>query len=435
MSILQELLNVGLVDIGSDDSRFEKMQSTSTALAARFKEKPGLLVPATLISLDEDVDENDPMFALVEDLVVTGWKTLRNTHVNRPRSLLRSIIIDALAASLHGDPRVASVVWNTAAGLLRHGQARLGKAGPVIELLLREAGAIAEAEAVAGAGLPAPGSKKHSRKNASSKKVAPSPTGAIKSEDILADVAGAVGPQIPVVPNLENPNPNWPTSPQPWANDFTPRMATALTKAVNLGTSRLSKSLSEQMVGYLGELEGRFAEEGRDLDQLQTDLTQAHESSRMRLDVLWWSYALYSPSRQLGYRELPLPVAAVAAALDVARIVPPLTPASVCYVLGETILRIARAPDGDNKRSLSSYLEALADAKTDLGDGMPGLPPGDARWALVDMVGEAARGARVLPEVVRSRTGIDAALALSPAELSMWVFRGVQANRLVESLR
>ena len=52
MSTLQELLNFGLVAIGSDDSRFEKMKSASSSLLAKFKEDPSLLIPATLISLD-----------------------------------------------------------------------------------------------------------------------------------------------------------------------------------------------------------------------------------------------------------------------------------------------------------------------------------------------------------------------------------------------
>jgi hypothetical protein len=92
--MLQELLNLGLVDIGSDDSRFEKMQAAGAALVEKLKAEPSLLVPATLIAIDTDVDEDEPLFSLVEELVVAEWKTMRNTHVNRPRELLRSIIVN-----------------------------------------------------------------------------------------------------------------------------------------------------------------------------------------------------------------------------------------------------------------------------------------------------------------------------------------------------
>lgn len=89
MMALQELLNLGLVDIGSDDSRFEKMRAAASAFVTRLNEDPGLLIPSTLIAIDNEVDENDPLFALVEELVILEWPTLRNTHVNRPRELLR----------------------------------------------------------------------------------------------------------------------------------------------------------------------------------------------------------------------------------------------------------------------------------------------------------------------------------------------------------
>ncbi len=103
--MLQELLNLGLVEIGADDSRFQKMQNAANALSRHFVEKPELLVTATLIALDDDSDEGDPFFELVEKLVIVEWVTLRNTHVNRPRQLLRSITVDAIEWSdIDGKP-------------------------------------------------------------------------------------------------------------------------------------------------------------------------------------------------------------------------------------------------------------------------------------------------------------------------------------------
>ena len=96
------------------------------------------------------------MFLLVEELVVAEWKTLRNTHVNRPRELLRAIVIDALATMIKGSAEAAAAVWNTAVGPLRHQQVRLGKAGALVEKLLNEASRTAEAEAVSRATLAVP---------------------------------------------------------------------------------------------------------------------------------------------------------------------------------------------------------------------------------------------------------------------------------------
>lgn len=429
MATLQELLNLGLVDIGSDDSRFEKMQSASSALQAKFKEEPGLLVPATLISLDEGVDEDDPMFSLVEDLVLAEWKTLRNTHVNRPRELLRSIMIDALSTAVSDDHVSAAVVWNSAASPLRHQQMRLGKAGSLIGDILRSAGELAERQAVARAGMATAPIKKRGRKQAERSPLKISAT--IEDQDIVADVARAAGPQYGPVPNLESPNPHWPNTGHPWSNEFTPRMAAALSKVVSLGNARVGEVLAKQLAAHLDEFDKQLAEQFREVERLM----QSQETSRMRLDVLWWSEALYSPTLNTSYRELELPVAALAAAVDLAGIVPPLAPASVCYVLSETLFRVSRLRGGSGDLSVEAFMDGIAKAKTEFGERLVRSPTSKGRVPLVDLVAESARGARVSAETLRHRAGVDPALMLTPSEFAMWVFRGIQASRLVETLR
>lgn len=437
MSSLQELLNLGLVDIGSDDSRFDKMQSASSALLAKFKDEPSLLIPATLISLDEGIDENDRILELVENLVVAEWKTLRNTHVNRPRELLRSIIIDSLAAAVNGSHDSAGVVWNSAVSPLRHRQVRLGRAAPVIENLLKGASKLAEQEAIMRAGLPAtvPQKKQSRKKPPSSEKVEFNISASISDDDVFADVARSAGPNHPQNQKLYNPNPNWPNQHQPWANEFATRMATALSKAVNLGSARIAESLSEQLARYLGDFEKQLTEQIREVEQSQSEILQVHDASRMRLDVLWWSDALYSPLLQVGYRELGLHVAAVAAAVDLSSIVPALVPSSVCYVLGETLLRLSQLKEDSIERSVLEYLEGISEANIEFGDRLPTLSTNSMRLPLINLVGEAAKGSRVDPDAIRQCAGIDPSLVLSPAEFAMWVFRGIQANRLVEVLR
>lgn len=436
MSTLQELLNLGLVEIGSDDSRFDKMQSASSALSARFKEEPRLLIPATLISLDEGVDEDEPMFALVEELVVAEWKTLRNTHVNRPRELLRSTIIDALANTVAEDPISAGIVWGSAAAPLRHSQVRLGKAASIIEMLVKNTCKLAEEEAVARSGFITSAPKKRKKKKPSStKKLSFNISAEITDDEIVAGVASSAGPNHPEVPNLENPNPHWPNQGQQWSHEFATRMATAIANAVNSGNSHISKSLSEQLAGYLGEFKNQITEQLSQVKQLQDDTLQTHESRNMRLEVLWWSDALYSPVMQVGYRELDIPVAAVAAAVDLASIVPPHAPASACYVLGETLLRITQFNSNDDEITVHAYLDGIANTKLEFGDLLPVLPTNTMRLPLVGLVSESVANSHVSPEDVRKRAGIDPSLKLSPAEFAMWVFRGIQANRLVEVLK
>ncbi|MEW8500779.1 MAG: GTPase-associated system all-helical protein GASH, partial [Candidatus Thiodiazotropha taylori] len=63
--MLQDLLNFGLVDIGSDDSRLAKMELASAKLSQQFGKSPPLLITATLVALDENIDEKTAFFELV----------------------------------------------------------------------------------------------------------------------------------------------------------------------------------------------------------------------------------------------------------------------------------------------------------------------------------------------------------------------------------
>jgi hypothetical protein len=371
---------------------------------------------------------------MVEELVIAEWPTLRNTHVNRPRELLRSLIIDALATSISKNPKVAGVVWNTAVSPLSHGQTRLGRAKSLIEKLMLQARDAAEAEAILIAGMAPTFSPKRSRKKASTETAPLAVAGRISDKDILQDIGKAAGPQYPAGQPIENANPHWSNQAQHWSLEFAPRMTSAVVKAVNLGITKLAESINGSLASYVGGLQNQFSEQLREVEQVQSEIARGHDMSRMRLDVLWWSEALYSPQLQLGYRELELPVAAVAAAVDLVAIVPPLAPASVRYVLGETVCRIARIANDDTKRPLSVFLERLSTAKTNFGETFSSSATNDARQPLLGLAGEENAGHRSSPDIIRSRTGVDIALELTAADFAMWIYSDLQAKRLVEDI-
>lgn len=427
MSMLQELLNLGLVDIGSDDSRFGKMETAAAALAKQFEESPALLTTATLIALDEDVDEDDPFFELVEGLVIDEWKTLRNTHVNRPRQLLRSIAISAMASVTSEDPERSAIVWNTAAARLGHDQTNLGKASELLEQFFDAAFSTAEGEALRRAGMSAVAATTKRRKSKpSSAPEAPSLDGTIESDDVLQDVARAAGPQYPHVEALDDPNPQWTNSGQAWSHDFTPRMADALVKAVNLGTSRLAESITADLATQVAALEEHLLKQLGEVEALQSKLAESEASERMRLDVLWWSQARYSPSKKAAYAQLPAASVALAAATDLTALVPALAPASVVHVLGETVAACATG----ERTTVMKHLVQIQEAAPELGDVLPTKNTNEARVPLIEIVAEAARGTAVSAKHLRSQAGVDPELMLDPSEFAMWLFRELQARRI-----
>ena len=439
MSTLQELLNLGLVDIGSDDSRFDKIVAAAAALVAKIEEDPSLLIPATLIAIDSDVDEDEPLFSLVEKLVIAEWNTLKNTHVNRPRALLRSIIIDGLSTVVDKSPEAAGVIWYTSVSPLKHGQARLGKEASLVTELVQRSGAVAEQAAVVRAGMTEPDSKKRRQKKISTDVSADIAELELQTEitddEVATDVERSAGPQDLQGQGLSDPNPHWSNEGPPWSQQFTPRMTAALIKAVNLGTKRLADSLSENLSAYLVALEQRLSEQVHRADAIQNKVVESQQAGRMRLNVLWWSEALYSPSLACGYRELHPAGAAVAMALDLSNLVPALAPASVTYVLGEAATSLSQHSSGGAAQPLENLLTALVEDDTNFGEQLPNATSSQVRLSLFDLVAKAARGVTVPEEEVRSRAGLDPSLPLSMAEFAMWVLRDLQARRLVEDLR
>ncbi|RCV89827.1 GTPase-associated system all-helical protein GASH [Billgrantia montanilacus] len=428
--MLQDLLNLGLVDIGSDDSRFAKMESASTKLLKQFEESPPLMITATLVSLDENVDEDTPFLELVEGLVIEEWNTLRNTHVNRPRELLRSITISALAAATDKNPERSAIVWNTAASRLIHDQTSLGKAADLLKQCFERVFSTAESEALRRTGmLEVAQPLRRRKKSTGSTPEAPTLTGSIESNEVLQEVARAAGPQFPQGQALNNANPHWSNQAQQWSYEFTPRMTEALVKAVNLGTSRLAESIAADIAAHIASMEEHLRKQLGQVESLQSKLAESEVAGRMRLDVLWWSQARYSPSQNASYSVLPTSTAAIAAAVDLTAMVPALAPASVTHVLGETMAACTRS----ERLSLLDHLKKLNESPPHgFEELLPAGVTNTARVPLLEIAAEVVGGSSVSEDDLRSRAGVDPELMLEPAELAMWLFRELQARRIVE---
>lgn len=415
MSILQDLLNLGLVDIGSDDSRFAKIEGTAMAVVEHLVSRPTLVIPATLLATDREASEDDPVFTLVDEQLVREWKTIRNTHVNRPRELLRSIIIHALSVLGTDSPRMAAAIWHTAISPIDHGQARLGNEGELLRKLLQDFQKRAEDDAIVRARRPEPRTKKRQRN------IRPQAPVPLKDQELITDVGGAAGPHDSVGEAFDDPNPNWTNSGPQWSYDFTPRMARALVKAVNLGMERVVARIDSELQSYR-----------KDHERLSSHLETSASTVGNRLDVLWWSEAKYSPSLRVGYREMPGAVAAVGMAYDLSMLVPPTAPTSVTYVLGEAVAALSQYDGKSEPSSVESLLESLRASGTNLRGILPDIKMSTGRVPLFDIVAKTIGGNRREPGEVRSRTGIESGLELSLPHFSMWMFRDIQARRLVE---
>ena len=419
MSTLQALLNLGLVDIGSDDSRFAKIEATAVAVVKFLLSNPTLVIPATLVAMDRDVDEDDPIFALVDEQLVKKWKTIRNTHVNKPRELLRSIVIHALSVLGTGHPRMAAAIWHTAVSHINHGQARLGNEADLVSKMLQNFQKRAEDDVIAGT---LPSEPRPTKRQHTAPSHAPAP---LKDEDLIADIGRAAGPHDSAGKAFDTPNPNWSNSAPQWSYDFAPRMTGALVKAVNLGMERVLSRIDRVLESHRSELEQR--------------LTNNFETSAVRvsnrLDVLWWSEAKYSSSLRLGYREMQGAVAAVSMAHDLSVLVPAMAPTSMTYVLGEAVAALSQRGSKSEPCSVESLLGVLQAGGSSLRGILPNTKITKGRVPFFELVANTIGGNPVEAGDVSPTTGIDLGLEISLPEFSMWMFRDIQARKLVEEFK
>lgn len=417
MSTLQELLNLGLVDIGSDDSRLAKLQDTATSLAKHLRDNPEFVIPATLISIDREVDEDEPLLKVVDTMLVNEWKTIRNTHTDTPRELLRSIVIDALALLGTKEPELASIIWQTAVSPINHKQANIGKEQELVAEMLWGFQSKFEDEAISRAGRAEPPKKAR----ATSKGFQYTQ---IQGKDIVGDIGGSAGPHDRDGTGYKDPNPHWPSSGHEWSYEFTPRMTQAVARAVNIGMKRVSTAANKELLVHRENLEQRLS--------IQFETRRARQTE---LDVLWWSKAKYSPSLRKGYREIESAVAAVLMARDISALVPAMAPASVAHVLGESVAAISHNDPRYEQRTVESLLDSLRSNGANLRGMIAYSETVNGRVPLLEVVSAVVHGHGITREYVIQRTGVTPELELSLPDFSMWVFRDMQARRLVEEIR
>jgi len=435
--MLQQLLNVGLVDIGADDSRFAKLESAAAELVEQLKGEPRLVLPMALIAIDANANEDDPVFEMVESHLIGHWKTMRNTHQNRPRELLRSIIIHALSLLTDDNPEMAALIWHTVACPMNNGQARLGNEAQIVVDLLKTLAKQAEDEAATRAQLVASPPKKQ---RSGQQKVAPieitvKSSALLKDADILSDIRRSAGPQDQEGQAIEDPNPHWPNAGNPWSNEYTPRMTAAVVKAVNLGMRRVLKQLGESLESYTKPLEQRLASQQQSVDTVVGGIQESQKAVQLRLDVLWWSEAYYSPSLTRSYREMSQESAAIAMAHDLTQIVPAMAPASVMYILGEAVSNLLQLEANPSRQSVEILLRNVRANGSEIRDVLPAVPTDSGRSPLLALTLKAVGGGEVTTEDFLRTAGIDSALELSLPAFAMWTFRDMQACRLVEQLK
>lgn len=422
--ILLRFLSAGLIDVGGDDAKLEKLRETASDLAAALKQTPSKASSFALIAFDPASPVDDPVIKEVSDALKARWPTYINTFSGTPMLVLRALLLDALVQA-SADEKVGVAFVTSARNVLPFIEANNEQeiwAEAVLEIE-RRVDSRAEVEWATPDSINAPDLKFSATPVV---ELAP-PALSINTERLTAALTAAT------TPTGNNANRYWvQRNPQEWGGDFGQLAAQAISDAIDaaaedaqpdpIDISEPLKVLSQAVSSYV-----------RDTLKL---VSAATVGLQRRTNLIWWKETLYSPSARVSYRALPASTVGALMALDLHQQVPTFSPVSVAAFLSETVLSLASV-DPDKKQSVRELVgEAVESAELSplRAVARQHIPQPGGRGPILALLAEH-EGTLAIDDIqFRARVGVPADTALTISEWAAWIFRELQAARATQEV-
>lgn len=386
------------------------------------------IIPFTLVALDPKVKDTDPVVQQVESIIIKNWPAFKNSVAatnDKSTTYVRAVILESLSQLAKENAAVAALIWLTARDVIGHYQ--LGSEERVIRELLQELADRTEENGQAKWGI--------SRKlqeiefkggdiSISGVKAAQIDEEALKVYLLDAMVHSGWKNQAGggKNPHLQGQNTvNWPK--------FTAEhSAKGISEIVNSALSQQTKSLSSILSSIQKELDAYFAQLPAFFEDLNTSFANSITASNKRNDLLWWKQSLYSRMLNTSYRNLDRLNAAFCMALDLVEQVDTIYPESVDYLLRET-LKDVHGEQAEEQRLLIDWLKEYDGLHTDIQSGLyKHAAKGDERKPLLSAWANIIHSGEVTGFF--TETGIDNNAKLTASDLTVWLFHGLQAQKL-----
>ena len=429
--VLLRFLGKGLINVGGDDDKLERLRQTAVDLSGILQKTPAKVTPFALVAFDPDVPTTDPTIVQVENALRKRWATYVNTFSGTPVTVLRAILLDALVRACGQNDTVAVAFVASARNVLPFTEAD-GEQEIWIEILReieRKVEERAEREWATPASISMPDLKFDSSSviefRISSKKVTPA--------TLSPKFEAAAGPQTNTPDGPEKDtggNPYWANNNPPrWVHEFGTRMAQAVGEAINRAIGGLSIEGGD-LPGIAGEMITVMSE------HLTTTLEAVSDASaglQRRTNLLWWKEALFSLSAGVSYREMSTADAAVLMAFDMYRHIPTFSPASVAAFLRETVMALPTI-DQDQEIPIRKLVEmtrdadVLAELRTETSK-LVTAPEG--RGSILGLIGHPDAVPQIDHRRFRDLVGVQPDTMLTLPDWSVWMLRELQAARAI----
>ena len=417
-TFLQDFLKTGLLDIGDSDERLKWLQESIADLKKKFEDDNSLLHKFTLVALDPNIPDSEPVMIETEKIITDHWKALRGKYTEMPRNIIRGVILNALNSVGTADPYAARIIYLTALNFYPF--AKLNAEKKLVGEMLNAFGELAEKNAVEEWSL---------IEEEPSMKIGTLKVSGLRIEGVKFDSAKFKENWSEAFTNSPSgPGPQHGLQNNEYRTHFESKTTEAIASSINTILESLNKSISA--VDIETPLNKFFTEFKKNLDaNLKTSFSSLTAVER-RSKLLWWKETLYSASQKRSYRGLDKNLLPVLMGSDLNNQVPEITPISVDYLLRDTLFLLIDKQDTPVK--FSDYLSQInnKNLKPILKSCFGNLIEREGRISITDFIALLVNG-RIELKDFKSRTGIDETEVITLSDLSVVMLHDLLTQRLI----
>lgn len=425
---LMRFLEIGAINLNSDDTKLEKLRITAKDLTAALRKAPSKTVSFTMVAADPSVPPTDPVVEEAMTALRKRWETVANAFTGRPVNVLRAVLLDAIVQAAREDDAIAVAFVNTARNALAH--AETADEAPIWREAVSEIETKVDARAEVEWATPEMISIEPLKYTAPQANVTEFEAPKIDQTNLKGKILSAAGPWGTAPTNQHQPGSN----PQQWTQEFAKLMTSAIADAVDEVTAELAPSTVDLSTPFSTLAKSVSTH----VEAALVSFSGATAGLQRRTNLLWWKEALYSPSAHESYLEMPVFQASALMALDLHDQVPTYSPASVSAFLKEAIRCLPAEPEseGTGRRDIATLVR---DAKTAefmqpfraMAAQYTDAPVG--RGPLLSLIGHSQDSGAVDATSLRALGGVDSSATMTPAEWGTFLFRELQAARAISA--
>ena len=420
--VLLLFLSNGLIDVKGDDAKLEKLKSTSQDLAAALKHSPQKTAPFALIAFDPAAPADDPVIREAIEVLQKQWPTYVNTFDGTPVAVIRAMLLEALFQTSIADDNIAVTFVACARNVLPH--IEVGHEQTIWSEIVRAIETQVDNRAEREWATPSEISVEPIAFESRVLKFKPT-DGTIDKGDLQSKILAATGPN-----GASNSNPNWPNNPGPWSQSFSQKLSDAMAEAIEAGRTTIPpidisapfKELTGAVIDYMARGMNAFA--------------GATAGLQRRTNLIWWKESLFSPSRQISYRNMTPSVASALMGFDLYLQIPTFSPASVAAFLSEAVLTLPQLSGHADQRysigALSRELRVSDDLSPLRESARSLIPNSNGRGFLLALAAHLDSRIELDDRKFRDLVGVVSGTGLTLPEWAVWIFRELQAARATQ---